>query len=268
MHASGDDDALKPLDASASGTGALLGRPRGAPVIVGTFVLANTILGAGMLGLPAAFGGCGYVAGCLMIFLFAGSATFGLHLLSEAANFVGRPATFHKVADAALPGFGLLFDAAIAIKCFGVATSYFVVVKGNVPKALTSFGVPDDSVWHAKWLWVLIAAGLASPLAALKQISKLRFTAGLSLTCVVLIVTVACLFALHPAPSLDPCDGGGGVNGSQPCKGAVVPFTDVVSCLRELPIFVFAYTCHQNIISITNELERPSTGRALAGMSR
>jgi len=40
-----------------------------------------------------------------------------------------------------------------------------------------------------------------------------------------------------------------------------------MSCLRELPIFVFAYTCHQNVISITNELERPTTGRALASVS-
>ena len=29
-----------------------------------------------------------------------------------------------------------------------------------------------------------------------------------------------------------------------------------------MPIFVFAYTCHQNIISITNELHDPTRRRA------
>jgi len=250
-------------------TTALLGQrqERGAPVYVGTLVLANTILGAGMLGLPAAFGGCGYVVGTLMLCAFACASTFGLHLLSEAANFVGRPGTFHKVADAAMPGFGLLFDAAIAIKCFGVATSYLVVVKGNVPKALTSFGVPQHSVWQHKWVWVLISAALAAPLAALKNLSRLRFTAGLSLTCVVLIVTVVCLFAAHPVEVLDPCPDENASTPADFCGGAVKPFTDVMSCLRELPIFVFAYTCHQNIISATNELDRPTTGRVLSSIS-
>ena len=35
-------------------------RPKGTPLRGGVFVLANTPLGAGMLGLPAAFADCGY----------------------------------------------------------------------------------------------------------------------------------------------------------------------------------------------------------------
>ena len=33
-----------------------------------------------------------------------------------------------------------------------------------------------------------------------------------------------------------------------------------------LPIFVFSYTCHQNIISSTNELSRPTSLRAATGI--
>jgi len=36
--------------------------------------------------------------------------------------------------------------------------------------------------------------------------------------------------------------------------------------VRALPIFVFSYTCHQNIISSTNELHNPTPARAAAGM--
>ena len=245
-----------------------------APVSVGVFVLANTILGAGMLGLPAAFAGCGYIAGVLGVLLFGGSAVLGLFLLSEAANLVGRPATFHSVANAAVPGFGHAFDAAIAIKCFGVATSYLIVVKGNMPAAMIALGAPRDHWLTNKQLWVLLSAGLATPLAFLRSISRLRFTAVLSITCVILIISVVLLFCAHPIPALDPCPTQSEVAalGSperNPSCGSptLVPFTSPISCLRELPIFVFSYTCHQNAISVTNELRNPTSGRALLGMS-
>ena len=39
--------------------------------------------------------------------------------------------------------------------------------------------------------------------------------------------------------------------------------TSVLKVFRSVPIFVFAYTCHQNIISITNELQSPTPQRVL-----
>jgi len=74
----------------------------GAPIHSGIFVLANTLLGAGMLGLPAAFGQCGYVTGTVFILSFAVCACTGLHLLSEAADLVGRPSSFNRLANAAV----------------------------------------------------------------------------------------------------------------------------------------------------------------------
>lgn len=240
-------------------------KTEGAPLRSGIFVLANTILGAGMLGLPAAFAGCGMVAGSLLILLFGGASILGLHLLSEAADIVGRPATFHKVAEAAMPGFGVLFDAAIAIKCFGVATSYLIVVGDNMIPSMVALGVPTHSVLRDRRLWVGISAALAAPLAFLRQISRLRFTAALSLSCVVMIIVIVLCFAVPSSSSeLDPCAD---VPAGKTCRGPVVAFTDFASTVRELPIFVFAYTCHQNIPSVTNEMARPTSGRALLAIT-
>jgi amino acid permease len=82
----------------------------GAPIRSGILVLANTLLGAGMLGLPAAFGKCGYLIGTLFILCFAVCACTGLHLLSEAADLAGRPASFNRLANAAVPGGAIFFD--------------------------------------------------------------------------------------------------------------------------------------------------------------
>ena len=52
-------------------------------------------------------------------------------------------------------------------------------------------------------------------------------------------------------------------NGTDPhgCEGPTAWATDGMATLRALPIFVFAYTCHQNVISTTNEMAQPTRGR-------
>ena len=147
----------------------------GAGVLSGVLVLANTLLGAGMLGLPAAIARCGYVAGSIFLVGFAASGALGLLLLSEAADAVGRPSTFNRLANAALPGGALAFDLAIALKCFGVATSYLIVVGDNLPKAMVGFGVASPLLLQRR-TWVLVSLGLAAPLAFMRNITALRHT--------------------------------------------------------------------------------------------
>lgn len=58
--------------------------------------------------------------------LFSGGvAAFGLHLLSLcAAQAPHRRASFFAVAEMTFPRAAVFFDAAIAIKCFGVSIRY------------------------------------------------------------------------------------------------------------------------------------------------
>eukprot|EP00326_Haptolina_ericina_P044548 CAMPEP_0181244106 /NCGR_PEP_ID=MMETSP1096-20121128/42664_1 /TAXON_ID=156174 ORGANISM="Chrysochromulina ericina, Strain CCMP281" /NCGR_SAMPLE_ID=MMETSP1096 /ASSEMBLY_ACC=CAM_ASM_000453 /LENGTH=68 /DNA_ID=CAMNT_0023340595 /DNA_START=8 /DNA_END=210 /DNA_ORIENTATION=+ len=65
------------------------------------------------------------------------------------------------------------------------------------------------------------------------------------------------LFAFHPFyPFLDACPGPD--EDDPTCKGPTMLFTNAEKTLRALPLFVFSYTCHQNMINITNELADPS----------
>jgi len=239
----------------------------GTPMIGGVFVLANTILGAGMLGLPFAFASCGFLVGPLMLLAFAVCSSTALILLSECADRVGRPATFNSVAEKAIPGVGVIFDTAIAIKCFGVATSYLIVIGDSVPKAIAYFGA--TGILLERKLWTLAALSIAAPLAYAQKITALRYVSYVALTCVLGITVVIVLFALEPTPAFDPCAGHGDVADAfveeevagGPCRGPVVLVTPPMSILRALPLFVFSYTCHQNIFSITNELANPTPSR-------
>jgi amino acid permease len=216
-----------------------------ASVASSVFNLANTILGAGMLGLPAAFAACGWVGGSLFLLIFAAPSAFGLHLLSECGDHTGRPGTLYSVAEAAMPGAGLsrVIDAAIAIKCFGVATSYLMVVGDSMPLAMSGFGF--EGAWTTnRQLWSFVAALAVTPLAFFESIDALRHTSLIALMCVLFVSVLVLLFALQPSPSFDLCPAGGVVDPADvpSCSPNHEPLTDFVSLLRSMPIFIFAYT--------------------------
>ncbi len=99
----------------------------GSTIASGVVNLANTIVGAGMLGLPGALGGTGWLSGIILIIAAASFSAHGLVLLSKAACMTGRPSSFYSVALASVPKYTILIDLAVALKCFGVATGVFAV---------------------------------------------------------------------------------------------------------------------------------------------
>ncbi|KAL3910689.1 MAG: hypothetical protein SGPRY_008967 [Prymnesium sp.] len=229
-------------------------------VLSGSFLLGNTILGAGMLSLPSAFAATGWLLATPLLLLFAAASTCALAMLSECADQVGRPSSFHAVANTAMPGFAALFDAAIAIKCFGVATSYLVVVGDSMPKAMVALGLGGALL--ERRLWVGASLAIAAPLAYRGRISALRHISLAAVGFVLLIVIMALLYALQPFyPFSQPCEAEAELS---ECRGSTQLLTSTGQTLRALPLFVFPFTCHQNMISITNELARPTRARCWA----
>lgn len=286
-----DATPLRSATSSSKHTDAPPETTGGASVASGLFNMSNTILGAGMLGLPHAFSECGLGVGLVLLLVFACLSVLGLHLLSSAADIAGRPASFYGVAEKALPGSGMLIDAAIAIKCFGVATSYLIIVGDALPQAVQPFGA--SGVLLDRRLWTVGAAAAVAPLAFLRKIDALRHTSLVALVCIGFVTLLIVLFALRAGPAFDPCGGGadseliggGGSSGvavggmaaeaitaddgltmtaTSPCHGAVRLQTTAIATVHALPTFVFAFTCHQNIVSVTNEMARPSPRRALS----
>ena len=122
--------------------------------------------------------------------------------------------------------------------------------------AMQGLGVDDKSIFAARQLWVVAPLIVAAPLSYSRQISSLRYTSCVALISILLITVMVFYFALPTKSSvLDPCEDG------VDCRGSMRAATDVHSTLKALPLFVFAYTCHQNVISVTNELRDPTPPR-------
>ncbi|CAM9509908.1 unnamed protein product [Chrysoparadoxa australica] len=184
----------------------------------------------------------------------------GLHLLACSARSVGvSPSSFYTVAHQALPQWAFLIDAAVATKCFGVATSYLIVVGDLMPFALEEM-LPAHR--HYSWLlsrhmWISIAMLLVVPLAAQRTLGALKYTATLALTFVAFIMGMVIYFSF--LPPFEACP-----QANETCtKGTkgVYSVGSPVETLQVLSIFVFSFTCHQNIFTICNELNDPTRQR-------
>ena len=113
---------------------------RGASIASSTLNLANTIMGTGILGLPFALAGTGYVIGGVFLLVSTAVAMLSLQLLSESARTAGRPATFYSVCEAAYPGLSIAVDIVVilngSLACLG-----FLVVAGDSFSKLMVGGV-------------------------------------------------------------------------------------------------------------------------------
>lgn len=116
-----------------------------------------------------AFASCGFLLGPFMLFAFACTSVTALFMLAECADEAGRPATFNTVAEKSMPGSGILIDVAVAIKCFGVATSYLIVIGDSVPKSVIALG--GSGLLIERRTWTLVALVFAAPLAYMKKIT-------------------------------------------------------------------------------------------------
>ena len=95
--------------------------------------ILNTILGAGLLAMPHAVDTLGLLLAVFVILLSGSASAFGLYLLAVCGSLVGRSSSFQSVANITYPKAGLFFEIAVAIKCFGVAVSYLVIIGDLVP---------------------------------------------------------------------------------------------------------------------------------------
>ncbi|OMH78825.1 Vacuolar amino acid transporter 5 [Zancudomyces culisetae] len=136
-----------------------------------TINLCNTILGSGMLAMV------GF------------TSAVGLYLLARCAEKVpGRKSSFFAVAGLTYPKAALLFDFAIALKCFGVSVSYLIIFGDLFPQVVLFFGVPPDSIVASRSLWITAALIGMVPLAFKKQLDSLKYVSFVALVAVVYLL--------------------------------------------------------------------------------
>ncbi|RYC56560.1 hypothetical protein CHU98_g9650 [Xylaria longipes] len=207
--------------------------------------LLNTILGAGTLAMPSALSHFGMVLGAIVILWSGFTSAFGLYLQSRCARYLDRgSSSFFALSQMTYPNAAVIFDAAIAIKCFGVGVSYMIIIGDLMPGVVEGFDSRAASVAYLmdRNFWITVFMLLIIPLSFLRRLDSLKYTSIIALVAIgYLIILVVYHFA---SDALAPRD-----------KIRVIQWAGPVEALASLPVVIFAYTCHQNMFSILNEIK-------------
>lgn len=84
----------------------------------------------------------------IFVILWSGlTAAFGLYLQSRCARYLERgTSSFFALSQITYPNAAVIFDAAIAIKCFGVGVSYLIIIGDLMPGVVRGFKEGADTV--------------------------------------------------------------------------------------------------------------------------
>ncbi|KAL2833149.1 transmembrane amino acid transporter protein-domain-containing protein [Aspergillus pseudoustus] len=217
--------------------------------------LVNTIVGAGVLAMPLAISHMGIALGTFVILWSGVAAGFGLYLQSRCAQYLDRGnASFFALSQITYPNAAVIFDAAIAIKCFGVGVSYLIIIGDLMPGVVQGFvgGEPAFDFLVDRHFWVTAFMLIIIPLSYLRRLDSLKYTSVAALVSMAYLVV---LVVYHFIIGDTKADRG-------PIR--VIHWAGAVPTLSSFPVIVFAFTCHQNMFSILNEIQNDSHFRTTA----
>ncbi|KAJ9178988.1 hypothetical protein P3X46_010823 [Hevea brasiliensis] len=225
------------------------------------FNLTTTIIGAGIMALPATIKVLGLVLGFLLIILMGILSEISVELLVRF-SVLCKASSYGEVVQCALGKTGkVLSEICIILNNAGFMVVYLIIVGDVMSGSLHHMGVFDQwlghGVWdHRKLVILVVVVVFLAPLCALDKIDSLSLTSAASVALAVVFVVVCFIVAFIKlvegkieAPRMTPDFGS---------KKAILDLLVVI------PIMTNAYVCHFNVQPIYNELE----GRSPQKMNR
>lgn len=225
------------------------------------FNLTTTVIGAGIMALPATMKVLGLFVGVIMIFLMGILSEISVELLVRF-TVQCKALSYGEVVQHA---FGrparILSEICIILNNAGVLVVYLIIMGDVMSGSLNHVGVFDqwlgNGFWdHRKIVILIVMILFLAPLCALDRIDSLSLTSAASVALAVVFVVVAFVVAFIKlvrgeieTPRMTPDFGS---------EKAILDLLVVV------PIMSNAFVCHFNVQPIYNELE----GRSPQKMNR
>lgn len=228
----------------------------GASYTGAVFNLSTTIVGAGIMSLPATMKVLGLAVGISMIVFMAFLTDASIEMLLRFSR-AGKNSSYGGVMNDAFGKYGrMLLQVCILVNNIGVLVVYMIII-GDVLSGTTSSGIHHAGVlegwfgvqwWNGRTIVLLVTTlGIFAPLASLKRIDSLRYTSALSVALAVVFLVVTAGITVYKL-----------LSGNIMMPRLLPEATDLTSVLKlftAVPVLVTAYICHYNVHTIENELE-------------
>lgn len=228
---------------------------KGSGISGAVFNLTTSIIGAGIMALPATMKVLGVVLGFVLIVLMGILSEISVELLLRF-SVLNKASSYGEVVQCALGRSArILSEICIIVNNAGVLVVYLIIIGDVLSGSAHHVGVFDQWLGNGAWdqrklvIFVILVIFLA-PLCFLEKIDSLSLTSAASVALAVVFVFVACVVAFIKlvegqieSPRMAPDFGS---------KAAILDLLVVI------PIMTNAYVCHFNVQPIYNELEGPS----------
>ncbi|KAH0694259.1 hypothetical protein KY285_021356 [Solanum tuberosum] len=232
------------------------------------FNLSTTIVGAGIMALPATLKQLGAIPGLIVIILAAILTEKSIEMLLRFTR-ASKSASYSGLAGDAFGGFGrTLLQACIVINNLGTLVVYMIII-GDVLSGTSSDGVHYSGVteeWFGQHWWnsrsnllLLTTLLVFAPLISFKRVDSLRYTSALSVALAVVFVVITAGIVIVKF-----------INGSIGMPRLLPKLIDQASFWKlftTVPVLVTAYICHHNIHPIENELRDSSQMKSIVRTS-
>lgn len=233
----------------------VMGPSQGSGVPGAVFNLTTTIIGAGIMALPATMKVLGLALGIVLIIVMGVLSEISVELLVRF-SVLCKASSYGEVVQHAMgrPA-RILSEICIILNNAGVMVVYLIIMGDVMSGSVHHMGVFDqlmgNGMWDQRKLVVLVVMVVfLAPLCSLDKIDSLSLTSAASVALAVVFVIITFTVALIKL-----------------MEGRIDPprmFPDfssktaIMDLLVVIPIMTNAYVCHFNVQPIYNELEQRS----------
>ncbi|GAB4852412.1 Amino acid transporter avt6a [Ancistrocladus abbreviatus] len=232
------------------------------------FNLSTTIVGAGIMALPATLKQLGIVPGLILIVLGAILTQSSIDMILRFSR-ASKSSSYSGLVGDAFGGCGRnLLQVCVVINNLGMLVVYMIII-GDVLAGTWSEGLHHRGVieeWFGQHWWctrscLLLVTTLFvfAPLVSVKRVDSLRYTSALSVGLAIVFVAITAGVAIVKL-----------IEGSvqmPPLLPEVVDQASFWKLFTTIPILVTAYICHHNVHPIENELKDPSQMKSIVRTS-
>ncbi|KAJ3679154.1 hypothetical protein LUZ60_017165 [Juncus effusus] len=219
------------------------------------FNLATSIIGAGIMALPATMKVLGIIVGFITIIIMGILSEISIELLVRFSVYSKSTSYGHLVQTALNKPSRIISEICIIINNAGILVVYLIIIGDVMSGSAKHEGVLDQligsGIWENRKLLIFIVLVIfLAPLCALEKIDSLSLTSAASVILAIVFVFVSCVIAF-----VKLLEGKIRVPRMGPDFGSREALLDL---LVVIPIMTNAYVCHFNVQPIYNELKEKS----------
>ncbi|CAN9261745.1 unnamed protein product [Alternaria alternata] len=215
--------------------------------------MANSIIGAGIIGQPYAIRNAGLLTGTALLIGLTVVVDWTIRLIVINSKLSGTD-SFQATVQHCFGKSGLIaISLAQWVFAFGGMVAFCVVVGDTIPRVLDSMfpSLADMSfLWlltNRRAIMILLILGISFPLSLYRDISKLAKASGLALVSMTIIIVTVVTQAFRV-----PAESKGQLRGSLIIRSGI---------FEAIGVIAFAFVCHHNSLLIYGSLRKPTIDR-------